>query len=422
MDTDRFLTHSLQDARVTRILAAALHAVEPGALVRNYLSEGALPPHEGLYLLGIGKAAEPMVLAAADALPDFTKALIITKHATVAEGKRLRVMEGSHPVPDARSVMAGRAALDFAARLTEKDLLLCLFSGGGSALATSPRSGIGLRDMQLLTSALLAAGAPVGDVNTVRRHLDAFKGGGLARSTKAHVLALLLSDVIGDRLEAIASGPTAADPTSGLDALGILDKYGIPAPANVYSVLSNQRAGEYLSAARVTNVVIGNIELAAQAALVQATHEGFHAGILRTDIEGEASLVGQRLGERLRTAVEQEARPFCLIMGGETTVTLHGDGSGGRNQELALAAAEPLAGLPDVMLVSLATDGDDGPTDAAGAVVTGETQSRANDTGMVAANYLVRNNSYAYFDRLGDLLKPGYSGTNVNDLMFLFGF
>ncbi len=422
MEADRFLTHSLQDLRVARILAAAVNAVEPGALVRNFLSEATLPPHEGLYLLGIGKAAEPMVLAAAGAFPDFSKALIITKHATVPERKRVQVMEGSHPVPDARSVMAGRAALDFVARLTEQDLLICLFSGGGSALATSPRSGIGLRDMQLLTTALLGAGAPIGDVNTVRRHLDAFKGGGLARATKAHILSLLLSDVIGDRLEAIASGPTAADPTSGLDALGILDKYGIPAPANVYSVLSNQRAGEYLSASRITNVVIGNNELAAQAAYAQAVREGFHATILRTDVQGEASMVGQRLGERLRVAAEQESRPFCLILGGETTVTIHGDGKGGRNQELALAAAEPLAGVSDVLLVSLATDGDDGPTDAAGAVVTGTTQIRANDTGMAPTSYLLRNNSYAYFERLGDLLKPGYSATNVNDLFFLIGF
>ncbi len=421
MEADRFLTQSLQDPRVARILIAALNAVEPGQLVRKYLSEAKLPPYEGLYLLGIGKAAEPMVLAAEDVLPDFTKALVITKHATAAENKRMRVMEGGHPVPDARSVMAGRAALDLAARLTENDLLLCLFSGGGSALATSPRSGIGLRDMQLLTTALLNAGAPVGDINTVRRHLDGFKGGGLARATKARILTLLLSDVVGDRLEAIASGPTVADPTSGLDALGILDKYGIPAPANVYSVLSNQRAGEYLSSARVTNVVIGNNELAAQAAHARAVQEGFHAAILRTDLEGEASMVGHRLGERLRAATEQESRPFCLILGGETTVTVHGDGKGGRNQELALAAAEPLAGIPDILLVSLATDGDDGPTDAAGAVVTGKTQARADETGMAAVNYLVRNNAYAYFERLGDLIKPGYSGTNVNDLILLIG-
>ncbi len=208
------------------------------------------------------------------------------------------------------------------------------------------------------------------------------------------MLTLLLSDVIGDRLEAIASGPTAADPTSGLDALAILDKYGIAAPPNVYNLLSTQRAGEYLSNSRITNVVVGNNELAAQAAHRQAEQEGFHAKILRTDLQGEASLVGERLGERLRAATEQESRPFCLIVGGETTVTVRGDGKGGRNQELALAAVEPLAGIPDVMLVSLATDGDDGSTGAAGAVVTGQTEARARQAGLVAAAHLSRNNWY----------------------------
>ncbi len=399
-----------------------MNAVEAGGLVRRYLSQATLPPHEGLYLLGVGKAAEPMVLAAAEALPDFTKALVITKRAVAPARKRVQVMEGSHPIPDARSVMAGRAALDLAARLNEKDLLICLLSGGGSSLACSPRSSIGLRDMQLLTTALLGAGARIEEINTVRRHLDGFKGGGLARATKARVLALLLSDVIGDRPEAIASGPTAADPTSGLDALGILDKYGIPAPPNVYSLLSNQRSGEPLAASRVTNVVVGNNELAAEAALTQAKNEGFRARIVRTDVEGEASVVGQRLGERLRLAAEQESRPFCLILGGEPTVSIHGDGKGGRNQELALGAVETLAGLPNAMLVSLATDGDDGPTDAAGAVVTGGTEERARQAGLDATRHLLRNDSYAYFEALGDLLKPGYSGTNVNDLMFLIGF
>ena len=404
------------------MLAAAVDAVEPGRIVRRYLATAELPPHEKLYILGIGKAAEPMVLAAADALPDFTNALVITKHAVAPDRKRVQVMEATHPVPDARSVMAGRAALDFAARLTDKDLLLCLFSGGGSALAASPRTGIGLRDMQLLTTALLGAGANIEDINTLRRHLDGFKGGGLARATKARVLTLLLSDVIGDRLEAIASGPTASDPTSGSDALGILDKYGIPAPANVYSLFSTQRAGETVADSRVTNVVVGNNELAAQGALQQAEQEGFAAEILRTDVQGEASLVGERLARRLRIALEERPRPFCLIVGGETTVTLHGNGKGGRNQELALAAAGLLSGLPDVMLAALATDGDDGPTDAAGAVTTGQTLERGAALGMVAADYLARNDSYMYFSALNDLLKPGYSGTNVNDLMFLIAF
>ena len=172
--------------------------------------------------------------------------------------------------------------------------------------------------------------------------------------------------------------------------------------------------------ARVTNVVIGSSELAARAAQIQAGTVGLHAEVLRTDLEGEARVVGERLAERLGTAAQERERPFCLIAGGETTVTIHGDGHGGRNQELALAAVDTMAGMKDVLLVALATDGDDGPTDAAGAVVTGETAARAEALGLRSEEYLARNDSYAYFAPLGDLLKPGYSGTNVNDLIFGF--
>ncbi len=421
MDPNRFLTHSLQDPRLARILAAAEDAVEPGALVRAFLGKAQLPTYERLYLLGIGKAAEPMVLAAAELLPNFTKALVVTKHIVSAPQKRIEMMEAAHPIPDARSVMAGRAALNLAAGLSEKDLLLCLISGGGSALAASPRTGVGLRDIQLLTTSLLAAGAGIEDVNTLRRHLDGFKGGGLARATKAQVLTLLISDVIGDHLEAIASGPTAPDPTSGSDALAILNKYGIPAPPNIYSVLSTQKAAEDIPSGRATHVVIGSNELAAQAAQNQARREGLEAEVLRTDLQGEARLLGERLANRLKMSARDGKRPFCLIAGGETTVTIRGSGKGGRNQELAVAAADTLSGTQNVLLVSLATDGDDGPTDAAGAVVTGETAARARALGLNSQDFLDRNDSYQYFESLGDLLKPGYSGTNVNDLIFLFG-
>ncbi len=399
-----------------------MEAIEPGRIVRQYLDDTDLPEHDGLYLLGLGKAAEPMVLVAADALPDFIRGLIITKHTLFPPRPRVQVVEGGHPVPDARSVMAGRAAIQFASGLTEHDLLICLISGGGSALAISPRTGIGLREIQALTTALLGAGAGIEDINTLRRHLDEFKGGGLARATKARVLTLLLSDVVGDRVEVIASGPTARDPTSGSDALGILVKYGIPAPSNVYALLSAKRATGRLASRRVSNIVIGSNELAAQAAMQRATEEGFSSEIVRTDLQGEASLMGTRLGEKLKLEVERRPRPFCLIFGGETTVTLHGNGKGGRNQELALAAVEPIAGVQDVMLISLATDGDDGPTDAAGAVATGTTLERARAAGLDPSGYLARNDSYTFFEALGDLLKPGYSGTNVNDLICLIAF
>ena len=420
VDTDRFLTFSLRDARIARILAAALEAVEPGKIVKGFLEDAALPAYARLFLLGIGKASEPMVMATAESLPDFSKALVITKRPTSAGTKNIQIIEAGHPVPDARSVMAGRAALDFVSGLNEDDLLICLISGGGSALVTSPRTGVGLRDIQVITSALMAAGASIEDINTLRRHLDSIKGGGLARATKARVMSLLLSDVVGNRLEAIASGLTAPDPTTGADALAVLARYGITAPANLYALLSRQPSNEDIPSARVTNHVIGNNELAAKAALAQAQQEGFQAELLRTDLQGEARVLGERLAQRLRRDVHERRRPMCLIAGGESTVTIRGDGKGGRNQELALAAVDSLAGLEDILLLSLATDGDDGPTDAAGAVVTGQTQARAKAAGLDADKYLARNDSYAYFNSLGDLLKPGYSGTNVNDLIFLF--
>ena len=413
------MTHTLRDARIARILAAAIEAVEPGRLVRDHLERNGLPAHDRLFILGLGKAAQPMVMAAARAHPEFAQALIVTKHAAGAPAPHIELIEAAHPVPDARSVMAGRAALDFAARLAPDDLLLCLVSGGGSSLAVSPRTGVGLHDIQLLTGALLAAGAGVEDINTLRRHLDAFKGGGLARATRGRVLTLLLSDVIGDRLETIASGPTAADPTSAADALAVLDKYGVQPPPGVYALLSGQRSGGELQSARLANIVIGNNDLAAQAARRQAEAEGFHARVLRTDLQGEARELGPRLAGRLKADAEEQPRPFCLIAGGESTVTVGGNGMGGRNQELALGAVNALAGTRGLLLISLATDGEDGTTDAAGAVVDGQTAARARAAGLEPDDFLARNDSYHFFEALDDLLKPGYSGTNVNDLDFL---
>jgi glycerate 2-kinase len=420
MYPEHFLTHSLRQPRVARVLLAALQAVEPGKLVRDYLSKTVLPAHDRLFLLGIGKAAEPMVAAAADLQPDFASALLVTKKAVGNPRGRVVVMEAGHPVPDERSIQAGRAALDFVAQLSDTDLLICLISGGGSALIAAPRAGIGLQEIQLMTNALLASGAHIEEINTIRRQLDSLKGGGLARATKARVLSLLLSDVPGDKLEAIASGLTVPDPRNAADALSILDRHAILAPSNVYAVLATDQPADDSLASRVTNVVIGNNATAVQAARRQAELEGFHAEVLPELLAGEARDSGARLAETLKRACRNTKRPFCLIGGGETTVTLRGEGKGGRNQELALGAVDSLAGAQNVLLIGLATDGDDGPTDAAGAAVTGQTQQRALASGLEADTYLARNDSYSYFQQLDDLLKPGYSGTNVNDLIFLF--
>jgi glycerate 2-kinase len=457
MDASRFFTHSLRDPRVARILAAAIEAVDPDAAVERYLASNPLSPARRVFALGLGKAALPMTQALSRHV-DLTRALVITKHVSSLELQAATVMESGHPVPDARSLAAGRAALEFVSSLREDDLLVCLISGGGSALMTAPV--VPLQDMQALTSALLACGARIDEINTLRRHLDRAKGGGVAKATKARVLSLILSDVVGSLLEAIASGPTAPDPTTREDALAVLEKYfvmslrgaaerrrgnlpvttnsrllrsarnDIKIPASILQSLSSNpetpKPNDPIFS-RVQNVIVGDNALAIQAALKQAEQESFHAESLGSDWQGEAREVGLELANKLRVTTQSQIRPFCLIAGGETTVTIRSKGNpaskergkGGRNQELALAAVPALAGLENALLISLATDGEDGPTDAAGAVVNGETLQRAEELNLTVADYLSRNDAYPFFERLGDLLKTEPTGTNVNDLMFL---
>jgi glycerate 2-kinase len=431
MNADRFLTHSLRDPRLTRILAAAIEAVEPGRIVRQHLGKTLLPTYERVFLLGIGKAAEPMTIAAAVFFENYNDALIITKQTLGKEEgtfsskvqEQIRVMEAGHPIPDVRSLVAGQAVLDFVSPLGENDLLVCLISGGGSALVAAPRDGLTLADVQSLTSSMLNAGATIDELNIIRRQLDHLKGGGLAGATKAKIISIILSDVIGDHLSTIASGLTVPNNTDGGKALSILKKYGIENRVSnlILKMIPQKGSTDNSLFDRVQNVIVANNNSAAQAARQQAQTEGISSEIIDTNLQGEARMAGKQLAELLQSRTQLKQHPFCLISGGETTVTIHGNGKGGRNQELALAAVDILNNSQNAMLVSLATDGNDGPTDAAGAVVTGETYQRSERLGMKAADYLARNDAYPYFDALGDLLKPGYTGTNVNDLIFLFG-
>ena len=444
MDTERFFTHSLRDPRVVRILTAALDAVEPGAAVERYLSSHPLPSTERVFALGLGKAAIPMTHALSR-YANLERTLVITKHASPLDFGPATLIESGHPVPDSRSSAAGQAALEFVSDLRENDLLVCLISGGGSALMTTPT--VSLEDMQTLTSALLACGARIDEINTLRRHLDRVKGGGIAKATKARVLSLILSDVVGSPLEAIASGPTAPDPSTKGDALAVLEKYDLLNKPQDHRDVGIQRKQDIdlrdsvtqwqekisdllISCpetpksndpifSRVQNVIVGDNALAVKAALKQAEQEGFYAESLGSRWQGEARKVGVELVKKLRVTMKSKETPFCLIAGGETTVTIQSNGKGGRNQELALGAASELIGLENTLLISLATDGEDGPTDAAGAIATGETLQRARDLGIDLADYLARNDSYPFFEKLRDLLKIGPTGTNVNDLMFL---
>ncbi|MCS7011696.1 MAG: glycerate kinase [Anaerolineales bacterium] len=448
ISADSFWTSSLRSIprgdAITRILAAAIAAVEPATTVRravlrqgNRLVIGGLsydlPAYRRIFLLGLGKAAVPMSAALAELLGyDLADALVITKHFPLESPPalaRFPILTGNHPIPGENSLEAGKRALEFLAALREDDLLFCLISGGGSALVTAPVEGIALAELQTMTSTLLACGARIDEINILRRRLDRFKGGGVVQQANgATIVSLILSDVVGNPLETIASGPTVPDPTQAADARKIIQKYRLKdrLPPPILRAAENTPPplpADHPHFARVQNLIVGDNLMAAQAALRQAKTEGFHPYLLRVDLQGEARQVAFDLATILRQAWQTgdpAPRPACLLAGGETTVTLRGNGRGGRNTELALAAVTELADFPDAMLITLATDGEDGPTDAAGAVVTGETFRRALALGLDPQDHLQRNDSYTFFDALDDLLRPGPTGTNVNDLIFLF--
>jgi hydroxypyruvate reductase len=464
MDADRLLTDSLRalpwGAGAARVLAAALAAVEPGAAVRRFLRRNGEALHVGgraydlarferVLLLAVGKAAAPMAAAAADVLGERLSAgLVVTKALQIADCRlqiesqpnlqsviyNLQSVEAGHPIPDERSVAAGEAAAATLRGAGERDLVLALLSGGASALLTLPAPGVALDDLQALTRALLASGASINEINTLRKHLDRVKGGGLARLAQpATLAALVLSDVVGNPLDVIASGPAVADTSTFADAWAVLERYGLAerAPAPIAAHLRRGLAGAIpdtpkpgdAALADVTHVLVGSNALAAEAAMRAAREEGFSPLLLTTFLQCEAREAGRMLAAVAREIAASGnpiARPACVIAGGETTVTLRGEGRGGRNQELALGAVADMAGLEGAALVALATDGDDGPTDAAGAVVTGETLARARSLGLHPAGALARNDSYPFFAALGDLLRPGPTQTNVNDLAFVF--
>ncbi|HLE13279.1 MAG TPA: glycerate kinase [Anaerolineales bacterium] len=433
------------------VLAAALEAVDPTQAVRNTIGlEGnllriqqetyLLNRDRRVVLIGAGKAGAPMAQAVVEVLGDDIDAgMVIVKDGYLGDAPNygpVTLVEAGHPIPDLRGIAGARRITQLLKGLSAEDLVVCLISGGGSALLLSPVEGVSLTAMQDLTAHLLSCGASIQEINTLRKHLDQVKGGQLAKlAAPARLVSLILSDVVGDSVDSIASGPTAPDPTTFQEALSILERYGLVNTVSPAIIEHLQRGviGEILETPkpgdplfnRVQNVIIASNLQAAQAAIQQAQVEGFHTALLSTYIQGEARQAGKFLSAIARQIAltgDPVPRPACLVAGGETTVTLQGDGLGGRNQELALSAAIDLAGIPEVMLVTLATDGGDGPTDAAGAVVTGETFARASEMGLDHFNYLTRNDAYRFFDPLGDLIRCGPTCTNVNDLAFIFAF
>jgi hydroxypyruvate reductase len=372
-----------------------------------------------------------MAAAVEEVLGDrITRGVVVTKYGHVQPTNTIRVHEAGHPVPDDAGIAGAEAVLEAVQGLGPDDLVLVLISGGGSALTPSPVPGITLAEKQALTKALLACGADIREMNTLRKHISRIKGGQLARAASpARVFTLILSDIVGDPLDAIASGPTVPDPRTYADALGILDKYRIrqEIPASIRTHLEAGAAGTIPETpkpddplfARVRSVMVASNIQALAAARGDAERRGFHAMILSSFVEGETREIA-----RMHAALALEVRasgnplrpPVCLITGGETTVTLKGKGKGGRNQEFALAAALDIAGMADVVVLSAGTDGTDGPTDAAGALVDGETVARAGSLGLSTRAALDGNDAYPFFERLGDLVITGPTRTNVMDV------
>jgi glycerate 2-kinase len=415
-----FSFHSLQDPSAQRILSAAMEAADPSDAIRAAITLQAdwIASAHGVYLLSVGKAGMRMAEAALPFVNDkLAGGLVITKHASHLTFGRAAVIEAGHPLPDARSLEAGQRVLGLLSRLTPHDLLICLISGGASALMAAPRPGISLNDLRSVTSILLAGGASIDELNLIRKQLDDLKGGGLARRSAAPILSLILSDVMGDRLDLIASGLTVPNLATRVEIERIMSKYGMTSRISSAMLQALAHEPDVATFAHVHNMIVGSNAQVVAAARKQAAREGYRTRVQANSLQGEARQAGKELARKLRRA---RTRPLCILAGGETTVTVTGEGRGGRCQELALAAALELDGMKDVMLISFATDGDDGTTGAAGAVVTGETLARARSLGLDARDFLRRNDSYTFFASLDDLIVTGPTGTNVNDLVLLF--
>jgi glycerate-2-kinase len=394
-----------------------------------------LGKYERVVVAGAGKASAAMAHALELVLGRHLEGgLVVVKHGHRVPTKRIAVVEAGHPLPDRAGVTAGRRIMQLVAGLTARDLLIVLLSGGASSLIPAPVSRVTLAEKQRVTRQLLRCGAGIAEINTVRKHLSTLKGGRLAALSDATILTLILSDVIGDDLSAIGSGPTAPDPTTYGDAVTCLRRYGLWAsiPRSVRRHLTrgvNQDLAETPKPGatvfrRVQHEIIGNNATA----LTSLTATGRSAGLQTVRLPpflNEARDAGAQMGALARLIVSGQRpwrRPCCVIAGGETTVTVIGSGRGGRAQEFALAAARAVAGLRGVYVAAIATDGTDGPTDAAGALVSGETWNRAKRMGLDLAAALSRNDSYRALKRLHCHITTGPTGTNVNDLYVLLVF
>jgi hydroxypyruvate reductase len=432
------------------IYNAALTAADPYLAVLNAvkLEDGLLQVSDKTYnleeyertiVVGAGKASARLAQAIEKLLGDRISAgLIIVKYGHPMPLDFIEQVEAAHPVPDAVGNAATQCILDMLRIADDKTLVICLLSGGASALLVAPADGVTLQDKQQVTSLLLNSGSTIAELNAVRKHLSAVKGGRLAQAAyPAQVLTLILSDVIGDRLDVIASGPTVADGSSFSNAWAVIEKYGLAEiiPVAVRQFLQAGSAGGKQESVKIGdvclrkthNVIVGSIGVALAAAAEQARQLGFATEIVSDELQGEASEAARLLALRTRSelAAMKVGEQRCLLWGGETTVTVHGSGKGGRNQELALAFALEIEGMNGVSLLSAGTDGSDGPTDAAGAMVDGRMASQAQELGLAPIDYLSNNDSYTFFQRLDVVSRDlhhfvtGPTGTNVIDVQVL---
>ncbi|HAJ34230.1 MAG TPA: glycerate kinase [Chloroflexi bacterium] len=438
--------HDEARRRYLAIMDAALTAVDPYQAVRSHLHRSGqelwidgqpydLSRFRRILVVGAGKAGAPMARAVEEMLGEsIAGGLVVVKTGHVAPTRQVEIVEAGHPIPNQAGLDAGRRILLQLADAGADDLVLVLLSGGGSALLEAP-AALTLAELQATTDALLACGATINEINALRKHLSLIKGGQLARAASpATLVTLVLSDVVGSPLDVIASGPTVPDPSTWDDAWAVVTKYDLAPrlPAAVLARLQAGVRGELPETpkpgdpifANARCVIVGDNYMAARAASQRAAALGYHTLLLTTFVEGEACEVAKvvaALAKEVRRNGQPLTPPACLILGGETTVTLGAQpGHGGRNQELALAAALALEGASGVAVAALATDGSDGPTDSAGGLIDGETVARGRAAGLDAGLARRRHDAYPYLRATGDLLLTGPTQTNVNDLIFVW--
>jgi len=443
------------------IFTTALNAVNPGILVKRYIDEIITQylkrDFNRLFVIGFGKASPQMAEAIEEAIGTelITGGILITKYGyknsnklqvtnyKLKENKNspfvsrypsLKIYEAGHPIPDEKGLRATEEIINLVKNKDKKTLILCLISGGGSALFVSPYGRITLEEKQKLIELLLKSGADINELNTVRKHISRVKGGRLAEVLyPARVITLILSDVIGDKLDVIASGPTFPDSTTFTDALNVLKKFNLlkKTPRSILETLHKGMEGQIPETPKkdnivfknIDNIIIGNNLRALSAARDKAVSLGIDTEIISSTIAGEARDVGKYLAKRAReirnALCVMREKKICLISGGETTVAVRGNGKGGRNTELALSFAIEIEGVEGITLLSAGTDGIDGQTDAAGAIVNGETVIKAKRLGMDPQEYLSNNDSYNFFKKTNSLLITGPTGTNVMDIQII---